>query len=679
MSPELMPHYSFGTNLDNVNEHMATTGPLQTQVNKSQVVVSNSMNDPFSSITRPTNIGLNAGGPNLMSKLNGGHHPGITTPTGNEIGDESDSLIYEGRGPLAYSVITEPPQAPLRKTRTAQPYMADAALEVPRLKSALSKTRLKPTTSDSADSSEGVRTFHTGPLVMNHKRTISGQTFQRAAERVASVAQDLTAVPQRQSARLLNQSRSSSSRLGAAGGLSSKDGRELKRAKATGTKGRMANASTVGRMVSGNRKPLESTEKDMKEYRPSILSGERTAPVAKQPVISETVQQQEALQWLLELFAGLGNGYFLLSRYQSQAALQAFASLPQQQRESPWALSQIGKAYFERSAYAEAEEIFARIKKIAPIQMEDMEIYSTVLWHLKNEVELAYLSHELVEADRLSPQAWCAIGNSFSLQREHDQAIKCFRRATQLDTQFAYAFTLQGHEHVANEEFDKALLAYRHAIAADKRHYNGWYGLGRVYEKMGKLEIAEKHFRCAAQINPANAVLMVCIGVVCRYSSFDNVDMDTDTDQCLQVLEKMKKTSAALVQYSHACDVDPRSALSRFKKARALMSLRRPREALAELLILKDMAPDEANVHFMLGRLYKMLRDKTSAIRHFTIALNLDPKVRLADPALLKLSSLLTVLILTIRPQAAQHIKEAMEYLEDDDDEDDDYDDEEMG
>lgn len=81
------------------------------------------------------------------------------------------------------------------------------------------------------------------------------------------------------------------------------------------------------------------------------------------------------------------------------------------------------------------------------------------------------------------------------------------------------------------------------------------------------------------------------------------------------------------MQYSHACDVDPRSALSRFKKARALMSLRHPREALAELLILKDMAPDEANVHFMLGRLYKMLRDKTSAIRHFTIALNLDPKV----------------------------------------------------
>lgn len=81
------------------------------------------------------------------------------------------------------------------------------------------------------------------------------------------------------------------------------------------------------------------------------------------------------------------------------------------------------------------------------------------------------------------------------------------------------------------------------------------------------------------------------------------------------------------MQYTHACELDPRSALSRFKKARVLMNLRQPKEALRELEILKDIAPDEANVHFMLGRLYKMMRDRTGAIRHYTIALNLDPKV----------------------------------------------------
>jgi tetratricopeptide (TPR) repeat protein len=51
--------------------------------------------------------------------------------------------------------------------------------------------------------------------------------------------------------------------------------------------------------------------------------------------------------------------------------------------------------------------------------------------------------------------------------------------------------------------------------------------------------------------------------------------------------------------------------------------------ALKELMILKDLAPDEAMVHFLLGRLYKGLREKGLAVRHFTIALNLDPKVRI--------------------------------------------------
>jgi anaphase-promoting complex subunit 3 len=57
------------------------------------------------------------------------------------------------------------------------------------------------------------------------------------------------------------------------------------------------------------------------------------------------------------------------------------------------------------------------------------------------------------------------------------------------------------------------------------------------------------------------------------------------------------------------------------------MGLGRPKEALVELKVLKDVAPDEANVHFLLGRLYKMLRMRGEAVRCFTRALNLDPKV----------------------------------------------------
>ena len=70
--------------------------------------------------------------------------------------------------------------------------------------------------------------------------------------------------------------------------------------------------------------------------------------------------------------------------------------------------------------------------------------------------------------------AWCATGNCFSLQKEHDVAIRFFQRAMQVDPNFAYAYTLLGHEYVLIEELDKAMAAFRNAIRIDPRHYNAW-------------------------------------------------------------------------------------------------------------------------------------------------------------------------------------------------------------
>lgn len=103
----------------------------------------------------------------------------------------------------------------------------------------------------------------------------------------------------------------------------------------------------------------------------------------------------------------------------------------------------------------------------------------------------------------------------------------------------------------------------------------------------------------------------------------------------------MKKTQPALIQYMTAVTLDPRSNLARFRKAEIHLKLGAPGEALKDLLHLKDSAPDDANVHFLLGKCYKRLGQRGSAIRHFTVALNLDPK-------------------------AQQWIKEAMETLDED-------------
>lgn len=88
----------------------------------------------------------------------------------------------------------------------------------------------------------------------------------------------------------------------------------------------------------------------------------------------------------------------------------------------------------------------------------------------------------------------------------------------------------------------------------------------------------------------------------------------------------------ALQAYTKAAEIAPRAAQTRYKKARALMALGQMEAAQKELMVLKDLAPDEGRVHFLLGTLYRNMNDRQLAVRHFTIALALDPKVGYPQP-----------------------------------------------
>lgn len=582
-------------------------------------------NDPFSISKNRLNgdVKTSTGTLALFEKLNGARN--VVTPIlhgrPTNVGDETpvthggimDPDFFTAKNASAdgtiNSVSLEAPLAPARKPRSAVMAGFDAGMEGPPRMNPSAAIRSKSGSKTDTEEQE-VRPSGVTSGLQDLKRTISGKapaslTTSNRNDSTSAAAE--AGAPQRRSVRLFNQIRPQSGRLAASTStISAKEGRELRKAKAPGVKGRSTNTLNVGRVVSGNRKHADAMDIDSKEQRPPSAG---VTLIPQQPIakpVNHRAKELEGIQSLLDLLTKLGAGYFALSHYRCQEALRCFNSLAVTQRETPWVLAQIGRAYYEQTSYAEAEKIFARLKSLAPSRLEDLEVYSTTLWHLKNEIDLAFLAHETTELDRNSPQAWCAVGNGFSLQRDHDQALKCFKRATQLDPKFAYAYTLQGHEHVSNEEFDKAIQAYRASISADKRHYNAWYGLGRVYERQGKYPLAEQHYRTAASINPTNAVLITCIGVV---------------------LEKMKNPRGALLQYSRACDLAEKSTLCRFRKARVLMTLNEPEKSLQELKVLKDVAPDEANVHFLLGKVYKALRRKGDAIRHFTMALNLDPKV----------------------------------------------------
>lgn len=329
----------------------------------------------------------------------------------------------------------------------------------------------------------------------------------------------LTMAPQRRSARLLNQT-----------------------APATGLTDRSTTESAMARdafkRLARPRNPVRPAERKTSALnraanviRSSAVGAGRdakaTGPASPTPVgkmghagrmtsvaAAAAALDQEKLQALMNLLLKLGAGYYHLSQFQPQGCIDALSSLPPEQQMTPWVLSKVARAQYEMMAYGEAKSTFQILRKIAPSWLEDMEVYSTVLWHLKDDVELAFLGHELSDDHYLSPQTWCAVGNSFSLQRCHQEAIKCFRRAGQLEPQLAYSYSLLGHEHFEAEEYGEATTAFRRALQVDPRHYSAWVGLGRVQERLGQGEKALKYYRSAERVNPNNAALLTYIARV---------------------------------------------------------------------------------------------------------------------------------------------------------------------
>lgn len=307
----------------------------------------------------------------------------------------------------------------------------------------------------------------------------------------------------------------------------------------------------------------------------------------------------------LSLLCKLGRGVQSLSEYNCSDALEAFDNLPLCQQRTGWVAHQRGKAKFEMGDYQGAKDEFETMKDIAPDRISGLDLYSTNLWHLKKEVELCYLAQHTLSLDKCSPEAWICIGNSFSLQKEHDLAIKFFQRGLQIDPNFTYAYTLCGHEYVSNEDFEKAIVSYRHAIRTDSRHYNAWYGLATIYHRQEKFELAEYHFRRAITINPRSSVLYCYLGTV---------------------LHARHKYEDALDALQRASDLEPVNPQAKFQRALVLKTMSCYEAALEELKAVRDFAPSESSVHFLMGKIYKQLGNIEKAMMHFTTALDLDPK-----------------------------------------------------
>ena len=120
----------------------------------------------------------------------------------------------------------------------------------------------------------------------------------------------------------------------------------------------------------------------------------------------------------------------------------------------------------------------------------------------------------------------------------------------------AYAWTLLGHEQSTLEEFDRALAAFQHALRIDPRHYNALFGIGNLYYKQEKFDLAETYLNRAVLLFPHSHVLLTHLAALrSRLGRLNN------------------GPGSALELINHACKIQPNNPLARYHRASILFHL----------------------------------------------------------------------------------------------------------
>jgi len=286
-------------------------------------------------------------------------------------------------------------------------------------------------------------------------------------------------------------------------------------------------------------------------------------------------------------------------------AIKMFESLPPSHATSNIVSTFLGKCYFELNDWKTSVKYFEEVRASDPYRLEMLEYLSTALWHLGQDVSLSALAQDLQNIDKLSPVTWCAAGNCFSQMKEHENAIKFFQRAVQVSSNFAYAYTLLGHEYVAIEELEKALSCFRTAVRIEPRHYNAWYGIGLTYYKQERYQLTDIYYKRALSINRYSPILMCHVAVVQHENGNSELALET--------------LNRALV-------IAPKNVLCKFQRANILFILERYQEALEELTELKRMVPTESSVYFLIAKVHTKLGNTHLALMNYSWSTDLDPK-----------------------------------------------------
>ncbi|CAN4088203.1 unnamed protein product [Withania somnifera] len=260
--------------------------------------------------------------------------------------------------------------------------------------------------------------------------------------------------------------------------------------------------------------------------------------------------------WMKDFF--LANAYQELRMHTE--SLVKYENLQVTFSFSNYIQAQIAKALYSLREFEQVEVIFEELLRNDPYRIEDMDMYSNVLYAKECFSALSYLAHRVFLTDKYRPESCCIIGNYYSLKGQHEKSVMYFRRALKLNKNYLSAWTLMGHEYVEMKNTPAAVDAYRRAVDINPCDYRAWYGLGQAYEMMGMPFYALHYFKKSVFLQPSDSRLWIAMA------------------QCYET-EQLHMLEEAIKCYRRAANCNDREAIALHQLAKLHAELGRSEEA----------------------------------------------------------------------------------------------------